>query len=1096
MVDNRIPITSTKLLVPRRREDTLTRQRLLDLLFELLDMRLVIVAAPAGYGKTTLLADLVHTAQMPTSWLSLDPLDQDLQRFIAHLIAAIHTSFPDFGKASSAALQNMNLDQTSFDSLVAQIANDLYENVHEHFAIVLDDYNLVEESKYIPNFINQLIQKVDENCHFIIASRTLLNLPDMPLLVARSQVGGLSFEELAFQPDEIQTLWLSNFHLTLSESEAAELAKETEGWITGLLLTRQTAGGRLSDRVRVARVAGVGLYEYLAQQVLERQPVEIQQFLLQTSLLEEFDSELCEEVIGQTLGVEMDWVDLTECVLRANLFIQPVGDERIYLRYHHLFRDFLQNRMLRDHPVEAEKIQLHLADVCAQHGEWERSYAIYQRTGKTDEIARLVERAGPTMVARGRLSTLSEWIEALPETYRGRPGVVSLDATVLSVRGRLEEAIFGFDRAIQAFGQVENWFEMALALVRRSSANRFLGRLDPSIADAEEAVRILERMPVGVSVQPAQEKRDADVGFTANGIRADAFMCLGIGMYYQGNPSTGFDWFTKAYQIYAALEDGESMAKALMQMGMISKAMGRYAEADKTYTRALEFYQSSGNLVWQANVLNNLGVLQQLRGNIDGAASSFEKSIQYARIAGYSRLESYALTSLGDLFRDLDAFEEAQEAFHRARPIALRMNDRFLIFYLDMTEALLAGATGQANKAQRLMDLAWSAAEKSGSRYQQNLCRLERACDAIGRRVFRDALEDLQECIGYFEKEGYRSQALRAHFYLAVVYRTLAERNEALAHLDLTYRALMDQGNENLIAATGRQLRSHLEVMQTDPDFEQQAVVILRQVDAFERRIPNLRRQLRRQSQTVPFGPPKVIIHTLGRIQVKINGKAITGADWLTQTARDLFLLIVAHPEGMTKEEIGLILWSDSSPTELKMRFKNVIYRLRRATGKDTILFDGELYRFDRSLDYEEDADAFTREIEQADKEKKTEQKIYHLRAAMRYYKGDFLPDLAEDWVMQRREQLKRAYIEHLLQLASLELEQRSFEQALNCTQRLLTEDNCLEEAHRLAMLIYAATGNRAGVMRQYETCSKALAEEFDAQPSIQTQELYHTLTH
>jgi LuxR family transcriptional regulator, maltose regulon positive regulatory protein len=632
--------------------------------------------------------------------------------------------------------------------------------------------------------------------------------------------------------------------------------------------------------------------------------------------------------------------------------------------------------------------------------------------------------------------------------------------------------------------------------VRRSSANRFLGRLDPSLADAEEAVLIIERLSAGDSTRPEFEKRGVDLSFTAEGIRADAYMSLGIGLYHQGNPNVGFDWFTKAYKVYASLEDGESMAKALMQMGMVSKAMGRYAEADKTYTRALEFYQSSGNLVWQANVLNNLGILQQLRGNIEGAASSFEKAIQYARIAGYSRLESYALASLGDLFRDLDAFEEAQEAFQQARPIALRLNDRFLIFYLDMTEAALAGATGQANKAQRLMDLAWKAADKSGSRYQQNLCRLERASDAIGRRVFRDALQDLQECTVYFENEGYRSQELRAHFYLAVSYRALADRNEALAHMDLTYRALMDPGNENLVAVTGRQLRSHLEVMQTDPDFEQQAVVVLRLVDAFERRLPNLRRQLRRQSQTVPFGPPKVVIHTLGRIQVKINGKTITSADWLTQTARDLFLLIVAHPEGMTKEEIGLILWADASPAELKMRFKNVIYRLRRATGKDTILFDGELYRFDRSLDYEEDVDAFTREVELADREKKFDEKTYHLRAALRYYKGDYLPELGEDWVLQRRENFKRIYIDHLLQLANLELEQRNFEQALNCTQRLLNEDNCLEEAHRLAMLIYAAMGNRAGVMRQYELCCKALADEYAAQPSIQTQELYHTLTH
>ena len=128
----------------------------------------------------------------------------------------INNRFPAFGLTSMAALQNLNQDQHDLDSLASLIANDIYENVHEHFMVILDDYHLVEESRAVTSLINQLIQRVDENCHFVIASRTLLNLPDMTLLVARSQVGGLSFEELAFQPEEIQNLWLNNFHLSLS----------------------------------------------------------------------------------------------------------------------------------------------------------------------------------------------------------------------------------------------------------------------------------------------------------------------------------------------------------------------------------------------------------------------------------------------------------------------------------------------------------------------------------------------------------------------------------------------------------------------------------------------------------------------------------------------------------------------------------------------------------------------------------------------------------------------------------------------------------------------------------------------------------------
>lgn len=183
-MENRIPITHTKVLIPRRRADLLTRGRLLDLMSSFLDLKLVIVAAPAGYGKTSLLVDFLHqNNQIPACWYALDALDQDPQRFIAHIIASISHRFPKFGRASIAALQSANPDSLDLDMLTSVIVNDISENIREHFLIVFDDYHLIEESKPATYFINQFIQLSDENCQLIIASRTLLNLPDMPLLV-------------------------------------------------------------------------------------------------------------------------------------------------------------------------------------------------------------------------------------------------------------------------------------------------------------------------------------------------------------------------------------------------------------------------------------------------------------------------------------------------------------------------------------------------------------------------------------------------------------------------------------------------------------------------------------------------------------------------------------------------------------------------------------------------------------------------------------------------------------------------------------------------------------------------------------------------
>ena len=452
-----IPITRTKIITPRRRKEILTRQRLLDILYELLDYRLIIVSAPAGYGKTSLLIDFASQVELPVCWYALDELDNDPLRFLAHLIASIKRQFPSFGEQSGAALQNISTNPTGLEPerLAASIANDIFENIHEHFLIVVDDYHLVNENIIVDNFINRFIQDTGENCHLILSSRSLLTLPDLPLMVARSQVGGLSYEELNFRSEEIQSLAAQNYNLSLPESAAEELASETEGWITGLLLSAQTMWKGMANQLRVARVSGIGLYEYLAQQVLEDQPWEVRKFLLETSCLEEFDIDLCRVVLGD----EPDWPELFNHVLQANLFVLPVGEDGLWLRYHHLFRDFLQIRLEQEDPQRKRQIFQKLAQVFEERCEYEQAVAATQRLKDPEALADLIERAGTQMVKSGQLLTLADWIDALPRTvFQERPKLLSLRSVPEITQGRTQRGLEMLNQAIKHSIRMEtNW---------------------------------------------------------------------------------------------------------------------------------------------------------------------------------------------------------------------------------------------------------------------------------------------------------------------------------------------------------------------------------------------------------------------------------------------------------------------------------------------------------------------------------------------------------------------------------------------------------------------------------------------------------------
>jgi LuxR family maltose regulon positive regulatory protein len=1077
-MENNLLITRTRILVPRRRPELLSRDRLLDWMLELLDNKLIIVAAPAGYGKTSLLIDVVHHVEWPVCWYALDALDQDPIRFIAHFIAALNLRFPKFGIASNAVLQTMAQEHINLDLLLATVINDAYENISEHFVIVLDDYHLVNESKTVNQFVSRFIQDVDENCHLIIASRILISLPDMPLLVARSQVGGLSFEELAFRPEEIQELLLQNQHMTISESAARELVKQTEGWITGLLLSTQMLGQEIAERQTISRVSGVGLYEYLTQQVFNRQPPVIQDFLLRTSLLEEFDAEFCAEVIDPALETHEDWNELMLTAMHNNLFILPVEDERVWLRYHHLFSEFLQNRIVRDRPEEAEKIQLRLAEVYAHRSQWEQVYRLYQRLGKLDAIANLIEEAGLFMVSGGRLNTLSNWLVALPEkVIAERPALLSIQGSVAVMRGDTRRGLALFDQAIEALSQAGITNQLALALVRRSGAHRLLGEYTEALGDAEEALWLTGQNPI--------------LGL----IRAEACRAKGITLYQQGQLKEALHWLTQSEASYRSLDDGNNSAKLLLEIGIVNKASGNLEAAEQAYARALEHWEKTNNSVWQANLLNNLGVLQHLRGDYVTAASNFERAIQHAKISSYPRLEAFALTSIGDLYRDLDAPQESWEAYQQARQIAQRIKDRYLLYYLNLAEGVLARTQKQMDHAREMLNVAREMASESGSQGEQNLCRLETAVLDLATRAYPLAESSLESALIYFKQEGQQAEAVRASFYLALVCGAQKNcTNSANYFKQLTSKADGADPRAPLITAA-REFIPLLHLLKREPALTEGVTSLLDQIDQFELTLPALRTQVRRRASVVPFAPPRMVIRAFGRIEVKIDERLVSSADWQTQTARDLFYFILAHPEGLTKEAIGLVFWPDSSPAELKLRFKNTVYRLRHAAGRDVILFQDEIYRFNINMDYEYDIESFLKEIDFAQKSEETQQKITHCKSAIQAYKGTYLPEVSETWVVTERERLYQLYIDTLVKLAGLYLETHQHEAGLETCQMILRDDPCMEAAHRLAMRILAAMGNRAAMVRQYELCKQALKEEYDATPSPQTEQLYAILT-
>lgn len=1069
-----MPITITKVILPHRRNETISRQRLLDLLYELLDHKLILVSAPAGYGKTSLLVDFAHQVDLPVCWYALDELDNDPQRFCAHLIAAIRQQFGSFGDQPEAVLNSAQLSGFDANRMVSTMVNEVYGQIREHFLVVLDDFHLVHNNEEIDRFVSQFIQQVSENCHVVLASRTLLTLQDLPLMVARSQVGGLSQDELAFTPGEIKSLILQNYHVSIPDSEAEALARETEGWITGLLLSAQTMWRGMADKFRIARASGVELYDYLAQQVLEQQPDEVGNFLLKSSLLEEFDADLCKAVFGD----QRDWSKLIDHILHNNLFVQPVGEKQRWIRYHHLFRDFLQSRMEQDQPEERKRILEGMVWVYADLGEWEKAYATTQKLGQADTSVALIEKAGPHLIKAGRLNNLREWIETLPADLRYRRAMLlSLQGTAEVLRGDVETGLSLLDRAEAKFRESGDIPNLTLNLLRKSDAKRLMGDYSTSIAHAKEALKLAK----------GREHQQANYAY--------ALRDVGMNLFQNGRLDEAITTLRQSLGIYKELEDYQIIALVQMELGLAHMYAGNFRQSAAYYEKSLGYWRRANDPVREANTLNNLGVLHHLRGEYQRAIRAFEDGLNHARQSNYPRMEAFILCGIGDIYSDLGAADEALNAYRQAREIAEKTNNRFIRFYINLAEASQFRSKGNLKRSKELLDAAGKLAGEHGSGYETGLWKL--ALGKIQRKNgdLQRAIDHLGEAVNLFEKDGQWVEAARANLLLASALHAQGEEDSALKMLQKAYALAAKMESHHILVIAGREAKGFLEGVQSQASVREPTVRLCNRITQFEADIPMYRRQLRPHAVTVPFAPPQLHIRAFGEGSVELGGEPVEAPEWQGQRrAREFFFYLIAQPGSLTKEEIGAVLVPESSKSKLNIQFKNITYKLRFALGQDAILTEDEHYSFNRSLDYRYDVEIFKRKTEEAGATSDSEEKISALEDAIRLYRGPYLRDVENTWVLPERQRLLKMYIDALVDLARAYLGYGSYDKIFGYSEKILAEDPCYEEAYRLSMLAHAGQGNQAGMRREYQRCRQALFEELGARPSEQTEKLYEML--
>ncbi len=407
-----LPILKTKLYIPSPAPSRVKRADLLERLRRVERYRLTLISAPAGFGKTTLLAEWIAHTPLPVAWLSLDHGDNDIYHFLSYLIEALQGILEGVGADARQLLQSPQ--PPSPHIVLGSLISDLGKAIHPG-VLVLDDYQYIVESA-VHELMGYLLEHMPTNWHIVVASRA-----DPPFRLGRLRAHGelleLRTRDLRFSVAEATEFLNQVMALGLSTEDIRALETRTEGWAVGLQLAALSLRGheRPTEFIRDFSGSNRFVLDYLVEEVLKRQPARIQSFLLQTSILDKLNGQLCDELMSD------DWSQsgessqgVLEDLERSNLFVLPLDDSRQWYRYHHLFADLLRSRLAQSRAIEVEGLHRRAAHWCESNGLFAEAVQHAFDAQDTEAAIQLIEKHAGDLIFSGRYATVLEWIRRLP----------------------------------------------------------------------------------------------------------------------------------------------------------------------------------------------------------------------------------------------------------------------------------------------------------------------------------------------------------------------------------------------------------------------------------------------------------------------------------------------------------------------------------------------------------------------------------------------------------------------------------------------------------------------------------------------------------
>lgn len=640
-------VLKTKLHPPIPSRGVVSRSRLLEKLGESPGGALTLICAPAGFGKTTLLASWVASLASPVAWLSLDEADDDLATFLRGLIAALETVDPGVGEGVLSLLRSPQLP--TVEALLTPLLNELTA-LPERSILVLDDYHLLEEPR-LGKATTFLVEHLPTRLSLVIATREDPPLP-LPRIRAGGRLNELRVRDLRFTRTEARAFFEA-LELKLTEEEIDALEGRTEGWAAGLQLAAISLQGEDNREAFIRSFTGSHRFvlDYLLEEVLEKQPVEVQRFLLATAVLRRLSGPLCDAVLGEPEGSGQATLERLE---RSNLFLLPLDDERRWYRYHHLFRDLLRQRS------EVPEAELHrrASRWYEKEGLLLEAFHHAAAAGETERAEALARGDQTPLHLRGGVAEVLAWLGSLPTSLLDeRPELWVLYASALSTVARKKEVIEKLRRA-----------EAALSL--RESG--------PAVKDLQGQIAAIRAM-------------EAAGDYEIETLLTESRRALTLLDPGNISPRIGATW----------------------TLGFAHQIRGERGAAREAYSDAIALSRSTGNTFMEILAATGLGIIKETETELHAAEATYRSALALVEDRTEPAL-CEAHLGLARLAYERNGVEEAENQARRAYHLAVKIPVVDTYVACRVLQAEIALASGEFPRAEKLLQDARAEASSRG----------------------------------------------------------------------------------------------------------------------------------------------------------------------------------------------------------------------------------------------------------------------------------------------------------------------------------------------------------------------------------------------